>query len=145
MFIIEGFLFGGSLANYSLSIENSELLRPDLVDGLEGFLLGLGRDLSVDKAPQVLAATNYPNPFNPTTRIGLSAERTQLGEALSVQVFDARGRLIKTLHRGTLEQVEMNFEWNGTDEAGRPVPSGVYFSRIRVGQQQLSHKMLLIG
>lgn len=139
------FLFGGSLANYSLSIENGDLLRPDLVQGLEGFMLGLGRILGSDKQPLTLAASNYPNPFNPTTRIGLSAERSQVGDVLSVQVFDARGRLIKTLHQGTLTRTEMNFEWRGLDEAGRPVPSGVYFSRIRVGQQQLSHKMLLIG
>ncbi len=139
------FLFGGLLANYSLSIENSDLLRPDLVVGLETFMLGLGRDLSMDKAPSILAASNYPNPFNPTTRIGLSAERAQLGEALSVQVFDAQGRHIKTLHEGTLDRIEMNFEWNGTNETGHPVPSGVYFSRIRVGHQQLSHKMLLIS
>ncbi len=139
------FLFGGSMANYSLSIENGDLARPDLVLGLGSFLLSLGREHTVGKAPQVLAATNYPNPFNPTTRVNLSAERSQIGEALSVQVFDARGRLIKTIHRGTLERSEMSFEWNGTDEAGRSVPSGVYFSRIRVGRQQLNHKMLLIS
>ena len=139
------YLFGGDLANYSHSIENSALALPSAVAGLYEFMMMLGRDAAVSKPVADLAASNYPNPFNPTTRISLNASAGQIGEAVSIQIFDAQGRSVRTLHRGVLSSTELQLEWNGTDDQGRTVPSGFYFSRIRVGQQQLNHKMLLIG
>jgi len=139
------YLFGGDLANYSHSIENSALALPTAVTGLYDFLFTLGRELAVSKPTPALAASNYPNPFNPTTRISLNASAEQIGEAVCVQIFDAQGRSVRTLHRGVLDSTALQLEWNGADDRGRAVPSGIYFSRIRVGQQQLSHKMLLIG
>lgn len=139
------YLFGGPLANYSTSIENSSLPLPDLVTGLPEFLAALGTPVDKPTVAGALAASNYPNPFNPTTRIELSAADEQLGSALSVEVFDAAGRLVRTLHRGVLERRQVSFQWDGKDDQGLTVSTGFYFARIRVGAQRLSRKMLLLG
>jgi len=139
------FLFGGALANYSGTIENAALPAPDAVPGLHGFLFALGQAGSGLPAVGGLAASNYPNPFNPQTRLQLEAAREQLGQSLAVEVFDAAGRRVRTLYLGALERTALELEWDGRDERGAALPSGVYFARIRLGQQRLSHKMLLIG
>lgn len=139
------YLFGGKLANYSNTIENADLILPTAVEGLRDFFVALVAERPVSLPVAGLVASNYPNPFNPSTRISLNAGDVELGSPVVVQVYDAQGRLVRNLHRGSLERRIMELEWNGTDDAGRAVPSGVYFSRIRVGAQQLSHKLLLIG
>ncbi len=139
------YLFGGALANYSGTIENAVLPAPDAVLGLYGFLLSLGQEQGLVPSVAELAASNYPNPFNPQTRLALEAAREQLGLPLAIDVFDAAGRRVRTLYAGALERTRLELEWDGRDERGEALPSGFYFARIRLGAQRLSHKMLLIG
>jgi aminopeptidase N len=84
---------------------------------------------------------NYPNPFNPTTTItfGLSREHLVL-----LQIFDVNGTLVKTLERGRLEPGTYKVEWNGTNEAGRPVSSGIYLYRLTTENTVRSRKMVLL-
>lgn len=139
------FLFGGALANYSGSIENGALPLPDAVPGLYSFLLALGQGQALAPAVGELSASNYPNPFNPQTRLTVEAARSALGAPLSVEIFDAAGRLVRRLYDGALERTRLELQWDGHDAQGAALPSGVYFARVRLGAQQLSHKMLLIG
>jgi len=139
------FLFGGALANYSGSIENSALPLPDAVLGLYSFMLALGQEQLLAPASGELAASNFPNPFNPETRLTVEAARSALGAPLSVEVFDASGRLVRRLYTGVLERTRLELQWDGRDAQGAGLPSGVYFARVRLGAQQLSHKMLLVG
>jgi len=139
------FLFGGVLANYSGTIENGALPLPDAVPGLFSFLLALGQGQALAPAAGELVASNYPNPFNPQTRLTVEAARGFLGAPLSVEVFDAAGRLVRRLHAGALERTRLELQWDGCNERGVALPTGVYFARVRLGAQQLSHKMLLIG
>lgn len=139
------YLFGGVLANYSGTIENAALAAPDAVPGLYGFLLSLGQGQSLTPAAAGLVASNFPNPFNPQTRLALQAAREQLGQPLVIELFDAAGRRVRTLYTGALERTQLELEWDGRDERGAALPSGAYFARIRLGAQRLSHKMLLIG
>lgn len=89
----------------------------------------------------VRLATNYPNPFNPTTtfRFELKYE----GDAELV-VLDARGRQVRTLAAGTHGPGEHVLTWNGTDDNGRHVPSGVYFYRLRAAGLQYTKTATLI-
>ena len=70
---------------------------------------------------------NYPNPFNPTTMIALSVENTQ---SIKLQIFNARGQMVRQLHSGELTVGRHEMTWNGQDGSGRPVASGVYFARV---------------
>ena len=68
----------------------------------------------------------FPNPFNPQTTVRLAMARAG---AATVQVFDPRGRRVRTLVEGRVEAGLHDLVWDGIDDAGRPVSSGVYFVR----------------
>ena len=84
---------------------------------------------------------NSPNPFNPTTRISFSLE--QAGPA-SLKVYDAAGRLVKTLVQGSLPWGENQVNWNGNDESGKPVASGIYFYRLEADGKSMGKRMVLL-
>ncbi|MGH7496676.1 MAG: FlgD immunoglobulin-like domain containing protein [bacterium] len=85
---------------------------------------------------------NYPNPFNPETTMPVavpSASETEL------VVYNMLGSKVKTIYRGTLQAGRYWFTWEGKDEAGNPVATGVYFYRLRTSTSvTLLGKMLMI-
>ncbi len=85
---------------------------------------------------------NYPNPFNPSTMIAYSVPRG--GRKVNLEIFDIRGRLVRTLASGVHEQGSYRVLWGGTDESGRAVASGVYFSRLRADGFTAVRKMVLV-
>jgi hypothetical protein len=94
-----------------------------------------------DTPRAVTLAPNYPNPFNPSTTISFNLP--QAGAA-KLQVYDARGRLVRTLlddHRpaGPYQSV-----WDGRDNAGHGVASGVYLYRLTAGRMVEQGKMTLV-
>lgn len=84
---------------------------------------------------------NFPNPFNPSTEI-----RYSLGHSGRVQleIFDMLGRKVKTLFSGEQRIGAYAREWNGTNDAGTSVSSGVYFYRIRTEEFTAAKKMVLM-
>lgn len=88
-----------------------------------------------------LLAQNEPNPFNPTTRISYSIGTP--GHA-SLRVYDLQGRLVATLLERDVQVGPGSVVWNGLDNKGRRVPSGVYVYRLRNADGDLSHKMVLL-
>lgn len=84
---------------------------------------------------------NAPNPFNPRTtlRFGLA----EAGPA-RLAIFDARGRLVRTLLDGGLAAGDHVVAWDGRDDSGRAAPSGVYFSRLASGGVIRQQKMQLL-
>ena len=68
-----------------------------------------------------------PNPFNPSTTIRLEVPR---GEDVTVAIHDLRGRVVRTMWHGPLAAGRHELVWNGTDERGGVVPSGVYLVRL---------------
>jgi hypothetical protein len=135
------FLFGGDRANYSGSIENHDLVNPDQVDGLAEFMLELE---TIDASDSSLRASCFPNPFNPRTEIRVDADASLIGRQTSVQVFDAQGRRVRDIYKGSLYTHTLRFEFDGRDDAGRSLPSGVYFSSVRIGETRQTTKMILL-
>ena len=82
----------------------------------------------------------YPNPFNPAARISLSLAKTG---PVDVAVFDIKGRRIRTLKSGVLQQGEHELTWRGQDDSGQSVASGVYFCRMVADSRIRTEKMLL--
>jgi len=70
---------------------------------------------------------NYPNPFNGMTRIVFAVP---VKDYFTLQVFDVKGRQIKTLYQGDLDAGIQTIHWDGTTESGQTAASGVYFYRI---------------
>ncbi len=86
---------------------------------------------------------NSPNPFNPSTSISFSiAEGTH--PLVSLSVYDVRGRLVRVLQDAPLEPGYYSRVWDGTDDRGRKVSSGVYFYRLRAGDFNSVRKMVLL-
>ncbi len=88
--------------------------------------IGDAGDRLVLKTDQLFDA--YPNPFNPSTTI-----RVQIAEAGPVQlvVYNVLGQKVRTLFNGTLQTGSQKFVWNGKDDAGRQVASGLYFYQLK--------------
>ncbi len=84
---------------------------------------------------------NYPNPFNPETSIMFSLDITS---PIEVKIYSILGQEISTLHSGVLENGYHSMVWNGTDQFGQSVGSGIYIYRITSGKRALTGKMMLL-
>jgi hypothetical protein len=83
-----------------------------------------------------------PNPFNPHTR--LSFDVAEPGQVV-LRIYDASGQPVRTLHDGFLPIGSHQRIWNGRDDAGRGVATGVYFARMVVaGQPKPVQKLVLL-
>lgn len=84
---------------------------------------------------------NFPNPFNPQTKI-----RFDLGAAQKIQlsIYDIRGRLVRNLVRDRLPAGQHQVSWDGRDQDGQLLPSGIYLYRIYSPTQSISRKMILL-
>ena len=99
-------------------------------------------DTAVAEAPAAFRlGRNYPNPFNPTTVIPVSMDR---GEPASLAIIDARGRRVRTLHSGLLVAGEHEFSWDGRDDGGAAVASGVYMAQLRTSVDLESMRVVLL-
>jgi hypothetical protein len=86
---------------------------------------------------------NYPNPFNPTTTIKIELNNT-IPQRTVLAVYNILGQPITTLLDGLLTQGTHEFYWNGRNDSGQPVPSGIYFCRLTQEARAFSRQMLLV-
>jgi hypothetical protein len=84
---------------------------------------------------------NRPNPFNPTTTIRFSLARATRVEIL---IYDVGGRHVRTLVDGVREAGLHSVVWNGADDGGRPVGSGVFWYQMRAGEYRSNKKMVVL-
>jgi len=84
-----------------------------------------------------------PNPFNPRTTISFDVPAS--GGDVRLELYDARGRLVRRLVAGHREAGRQEAVWNGRDDAGRRLPSGVYFARLRAVGCDAVVKVTLAG
>lgn len=95
---------------------------------------------------RVTAATlalhgNRPNPFNPTTTISYSVPSDM---KVQVEIFDVHGALVTTLYAGNAVAGYHELPWNGQRGDGGSVSSGIYWCRLRAGNQVMTSKMVLV-
>ncbi|MFO7609957.1 MAG: FG-GAP-like repeat-containing protein, partial [Candidatus Krumholzibacteriia bacterium] len=102
-----------------------------------------GQPSAVPGAPAEAFALHpaRPNPFNPRTEVSFTLERAA---AVSLVVHDAAGRVVRTLAAGPRTAGPHTVAWEGTDGAGRAVPSGVYFVLLRAGGREEARKVTLL-
>ena len=84
---------------------------------------------------------NRPNPFNPATSIGYE---TPAPAHVRIAIYDLEGRLVRTIVDRVTERGAHVTEWNGTDERGRVVSSGVYFCVLEASGERLTRKLVLL-
>jgi flagellar hook assembly protein FlgD len=84
---------------------------------------------------------NYPNPFNPETSIAFDLEKD---DDVSIEIFNAKGQKVKTLLNHRLNAGSHNIVWNGKDDQGNNVSSGIYFFNMKSGKYTSTRKMILM-
>ena len=101
-----------------------------------------------DEAPGAVAPAalrleqNQPNPFNPRTTIRFAVP--ERSGAVSLDVYDAAGHRVRRLVQGRMAPGTHALTWDGRDDAGRQVASGIYTYRLETAEQSLTRRMLLL-
>jgi len=91
-----------------------------------------------------LVAQNYPNPFNPSTIISFTIPDVMANQNVSLKIFSINGELIKTFFEKELPAGNYVTRWDGTNESGTAVPSGVYLYKVTAGNKFVTGKMSLV-
>ncbi|MCI0479455.1 T9SS type A sorting domain-containing protein, partial [Candidatus Uhrbacteria bacterium] len=84
---------------------------------------------------------NVPNPFNPSTRITYELPARA---AVTLRVYDVDGRLVRTIVDSVHGPGSFSAEWNGWNDRGQPVASGVYFYRLTADSRVETRKMVFL-
>ena len=114
----------------------------DAVSGIIDFFeIGGGSNTNEIITVSTTLSNNYPNPFNPTTNIAYSIKDADI---VTLEVYNIKGQLVKTLVNETKETGEYTATWNGTDNANKSVSSGVYFYKMKSGNYTSTKKMILM-
>ena len=101
----------------------------------------VGTEGPVPEARFIAAVAAWPNPFNPA--LELRTEMVQTAR-LKVRVYDATGRLVRDLHDGDAAPGLLRMAWDGTDNAGGRVATGVYLVRAEAGGEVVTTKVSLV-
>jgi hypothetical protein len=110
-------------------------------------------DPEINAPANFLLAQNYPNPFNPSTTISfsLTAEdvglrSTSSGQAKDVEIiiYNIKGQKVKQLVSDQLSAGQHSVVWNGKDDNGNPVSSGIYFYKMKAGKYTSVKRMILM-
>jgi len=128
-----------TLAGYDTEvIEGIEVEEALATTGIDFTLVtGVGND--------IIAATklnsNYPNPFNPVTKISYSVKEPS---NVTMEIYNIRGQLVKSLVNEVKETGNYTISWNGIDNSNKSVSSGVYFYKMKTQNYNSTKKMILM-
>lgn len=112
--------------------------------GAQEMLVG---PLSVEDDDDAVAAVpfalqqNYPNPFNPATTIGFSLSET---DGVNLRIFDVSGQLVRVVLDQQMDRGTHTVQWNGTNDGGQQVASGIYFYELKTDQGFADRKSMLL-
>jgi len=102
-------------------------------------------DFSVSVSEDVLVSfelgQNYPNPFNPSTTIPFSLDTSS---HISLTVYNIMGQKVATVLANHMSAGNHSVNWNGMDDQGNHVSSGIYFYRLKAGNSVSTGKMMLV-
>ena len=105
----------------------------------------MGQEVSSAELPKAFAlGQNYPNPFNPSTTIKYDIPEGSSDQQVRLNVYNIRGQKIRTLVDRTQGPGSYSVNWDGSDDGGRHVSSGVYFYRIDAGTYSATRKMVIL-
>jgi len=101
-----------------------------------------------EKISKISLSQNYPNPFNSTTiipyQINVEGQRSQGQVHTKLILYNIRGQKIRTLVNQSQPEGRYQVLWDGKDDKGKEVSSGVYFYVLKSGQYKLTKKMILL-
>ncbi len=91
-------------------------------------------------------ARNYPNPFTDATTVAFTLPNSQPMslQAVTLRIYNSAGQLVRSLLSEPCDSDVHTVSWNGINDAGKPLSSGVYLYRLQAGQKIATGKMMLI-
>jgi len=116
-------------------------------------VLNVDTTTSVQNTPELIPVTfrlgqNYPNPFNPSTTIPFKAGSRKLGAGsptrTTLKIYNVLGQLVKTLVDEEKSPGNYQLIWDGKDQRGDEVSSGIYFYQLKAGNYKETRKMSLL-
>lgn len=114
----------------------------DAVNGIIDFFgVSTGSSDNIIPTGSKYLAQNYPNPFNPETTIQFNLPEEQ---EITIEVFNTKGQKVKQLLKEQMPNGQHSVVWNGKDDTGKPVSSGIYFYRMTSGVNISTKKMILM-
>jgi len=136
--LVFALLAGDNLQDLQLNADNAKKLWNDL------FNTAVAEQPAAGLLRAFALAQNYPNPFARATGLSTSLHfQLPQAEFVQLEVFDALGRKLRTLLAAKRPAGFYSANWDGRDEAGRAVNSGVYFYRLRAGNFVQTRKLVL--
>jgi len=139
-------LFGGAVVNQAMSNNGSYTVTNLAVDKLRvtityNNVMTAVRDAAASTPVTFALLQNYPNPFNPETMI-----QFELPQASKVQleIYNLVGEKVASLINGPQPAGRQTVRWNGRDDFGRDMASGVYFYRLSTGSHLQTRRMVLL-
>jgi hypothetical protein len=141
---------------WSVYVENDQVFTGAIfqdTDGLttgavyvyDGFTTGISQP-DKSRVPLVFSlGQNYPNPFNPSTTIAFDLPGTVGNKQhASLVIYDIRGRRVRTLIDSDLEPGGHKIHWDGRDDRGHSIASGIYLYSLRAGDGKVTRKMTVL-
>lgn len=103
----------------------------------------LNNQNTIDIFPEKSAIlyNNYPNPFNPSTKIEFSIKKNS---EIELSIYNTKGQKLRTLAQNYFPEGSHSIVWNGDDESNKPVSSGVYLYKLNVNGKTESVKKCLL-
>lgn len=94
----------------------------------------------ITELPTTFSLTNYPNPFNPETNFTYSLpEMTNI----KMKIYNSQGKIVRTIHEGIKAAGNYSSKWNGINDSGQQVSSGVYYVIMELPDRIISRKLIL--
>lgn len=134
----EGYL--GAIGAY-VGLPSGNILVCDIENGLFAFRVTPAAAVEEPVDAAFRLEQNFPNPFNPSTHIPFELTR---GGRVALAVYDVAGRRVRAVLDRVLPAGLHEAEWDGRDDAGRAVASGVYFYRMQSGAKTETRRMVLV-
>lgn len=114
------------------------------ITGLHVFTSDVGEDMESCSITNFALEQNYPNPFNPVTTIRYAVSGSQIPLHTTLTIYNVMGQKVRTLIDEPKSAGNYEVIWDGKDENGQSVASGIYFYRIRAGDFTATKKMVIL-
>ncbi|HXV13878.1 MAG TPA: choice-of-anchor B family protein, partial [Candidatus Krumholzibacteria bacterium] len=132
--------FIGAIGAY-VYLPSGNILVCDIENGLFAFTVTPVVASDGPAEADFLLEQNFPNPFNPSTRIPFELTR---GGRVALSIYDVAGRRVRAVLDRVMPAGLHETEWDGRDDGGRAVSSGVYFYRMQAGSRTETRRMVLL-
>ncbi len=128
-----------SWSNYS-SVYEDGFYKGMLIQKIATTDFSPAQDITLNPLPFTLKQ-NYPNPFNPSTTISYHLKKEA---KIELSIYNIKGQKVKTLVSEIQPSGEHQIVWNGHDQQGKAVSSGIYFYKLSSNDKSITRKMMLI-